>query len=53
VEGTHEDAKTTEEDREPQVEVLEDRREDCPVLLEVEHAAGWRTSRRLAANGAR
>jgi hypothetical protein len=36
-EEIHEDAQTAEEDREPQVEVLEDRREDRPVLFEVEH----------------
>ena len=35
-EEIHEDAQTAEEDREPQVEVLEDPREDRPVLFEVE-----------------
>jgi hypothetical protein len=32
-------AQAAEEDREPQVEVLEDRREDHSVLFEVEQAA--------------
>src|SRR5262245_27034624 len=36
-EEIHEDAETAEKDREPQIEVLEDRREDRPVSLEVEH----------------
>ncbi len=38
-EEIHEDAQATEEDREPQVEVLKDPREDHPVFFEVEQAA--------------
>src|SRR4030095_9721542 len=36
-EEIHEDAQTAEEDREPQVEVLKDAREDRSVFFEVEH----------------
>jgi hypothetical protein len=38
-EEIHEHAEAAEEDRQPQVEVLEDPREDHPVLFEVEQAA--------------
>ena len=46
-EEIHEDAQTAEEDREPQVEVLEDPGEDRPVLFEVEQTVDVPVARSL------